>query len=84
MAEKIKVYDEQVKPTWGFWAFFIGFGFFTIVAIVFTIMNCIHKQKKIAKKIEVQFSTKTTAFPGSGLKNSGQISDFQSSIERTN
>jgi hypothetical protein len=32
MKARVKVYEQQVKPGWGFWAFFAGFGFFTVVA----------------------------------------------------
>jgi hypothetical protein len=56
MKEKIKVYEQQVKPGWGFWAFFAGFGFFTIVAIAFTLINCVDKQKKFAKNLGFQIS----------------------------
>jgi hypothetical protein len=57
MKEKIKVYEQQVKPGWGFWTFFAGFGFFTVLAITFTLINCVDKQKKSAKKLGFRIST---------------------------
>jgi hypothetical protein len=85
MKAKLKVYEQQVKPGWGFWAFFAGFGFFTVVAIAFTIINCVDKQKKSAKKLGFRITTEPmphsmneTSLPGSEVKNSAMTNDLQS------
>jgi hypothetical protein len=85
MKAKLGVYEQQVKPGWGFWAFFAGFGFFTVVAIAFTIINCVDKQKKSAKKLGFRIITEAmpqslseTALTGSGVKNSAMTNDLQS------
>jgi hypothetical protein len=77
MKAKVKVYEQQVTPGWGFWTFFAGFGFFTVIAIAFTLINCVDKQKKSAKKLGFRISTEAmpqfmneTDLPGSGTKNS--------------
>jgi hypothetical protein len=85
MKAKLGVYEQQVKPGWGFWAFFAGFGFFTVVAIAFTIINCVDKQKKSAKKMGFRIITEAmpqslseTALTRSGVKNSAMTNDLQS------
>ena len=85
MKEKVKVYEQQVKPGWGFWTFFAGFGFFTVIAIAFTVLNCVEKQKKSAQKLGFRVSTEpmphsmnATALPGSEVKNSNMTDDSES------
>jgi hypothetical protein len=85
MKAKVKVYEQQVRPGWGFRAFFAGFGFFTVVAIAFTIINCVDKQKKSAKKLGFRINTEPmpqfmndTALAGPGVKNSAKTNDLQS------
>jgi hypothetical protein len=85
MKANLKVYEQQVKPGWGFWTFFAGFGFFTVVAIAFTLINCVDKQKKSAKKLGFRIITEAmpqslneTDLPGSGIKNSAMTNGPQS------